>query len=208
MVWRTAEVEQVFVLEPWIRAAPFADDHLRAKKVDVVLRVAQGRVTSESGPSVCEREQNPNAEDWRWDFGDGTVARGSEVIVYPRDGIYSVTVTGGTQSQPIESVIEVLIVNVAPDFITEPPEDAEGGETYFYTVELQDQGLEDEIRLELTQAPAGMNLTPLGGRKWQLLGCASAPDGLELPPPMVAPLMAPGARWWANNSTISNDVVQ
>ena len=158
----TVEVEKVFVLEPWIRAAPFADDHLEGEEGRcLVLRVAQGRVTSESGPSVCEREQNPNAEDWRWDFGDGTVARGSEVgHVYARDGIYSVTVTGGTQSQPIESVIEVLIVNVAPDFITEPPEDAEGGETYFYTVELQDQGPEDEIQLELTQGPAGMNLTP------------------------------------------------
>ncbi|MBV70676.1 MAG: hypothetical protein CMH52_04935 [Myxococcales bacterium] len=164
------EVEQVFVLEPWLRSAPFADDHLEGEEGRcLVLRVAQGRVTSQTGPAACEREQNPNPEDWRWDFGDGTVARGSEVgHIYPRDGIYSVAVTGGTPSQPIESVIEVLIVNVAPSFITEPPEDADGGETYFYTVEISDQGPQDEVQLELTGGPEEMDLVPLGGRKWQL----------------------------------------
>ncbi|MEE2758175.1 MAG: PKD domain-containing protein [Myxococcota bacterium] len=164
------EVEQVFVLEPWLRSAPFADDHLEGEEGRcLVLRVAQGRVTSETGPAACERDQNPNPDDWRWDFGDGTVARGSEVgHIYPRDGIYSVAVTGGTPSQPIESVIEVLIVNVAPSFVTEPPEDAAGGETYFYTVEISDQGPQDEVQLELTGGPEEMDLVPLGGRKWQL----------------------------------------
>jgi hypothetical protein len=77
-------------------------------------------------------------------------------------------VNGGTVSQPIESVIEVLVVNVAPSFITEPTEYADGGETYFYTVEVADQGPEDEIKLELTSAPEGMTLESLGGRSWQV----------------------------------------
>jgi PKD repeat protein len=163
-------IEREFVLEPWVSSAPVAEDHLEGEEGRcLVLRLADGRVTSETGQEICDREENPNAELWRWDFGDGTIARGSEVgHVYPNDGIFLVTVEGGDESQPIASTIEVLVVNVAPAFVTQPPEFAQGGETYFYTVEISDQGPDDEIQLELASGVEGMFLEPLGNRQWQL----------------------------------------
>ena len=54
------------------------------------------------------------------------------------------TVSSGEVNQPIESVIKYLS-STSLQLRYQPPEFAQGGETYFYTIELDDQGPEDEI---------------------------------------------------------------
>ncbi|MCA9545374.1 MAG: hypothetical protein KC613_13310, partial [Myxococcales bacterium] len=152
--------EHTFTLEPWIDEVPIADDHLEGEEGRcLVFRIGDepGELETKIDPTVCDRELNPDAELWTWDFGDGTTARGSEVgHRYQDDGIYDVVITGGNPERPRRSRIQVFIANAAPQFITQPRTEAYRGELYQYLVRLEDQGPTDEIRLVLTRGPEGM----------------------------------------------------
>ncbi len=188
--WSGARVQQDTTLEllPWDDTA-LADDHLEGEEGQcLVFRVAPelAGLDAKVDPAACERDEPVEAGEWRWDFGDGTVKHGAEVgHRYADDGIYQVTVTGGTPEQPRRSTIQVLVVNVAPAFDTQPPNVAFRGQAWDYEIALQDAGLSDELLLELAgDAPAAMTLEPAEqARSWRLhweVPSDFADEGLDL----------------------------
>ncbi len=161
--WSGARVQQDSSLEllPWDEEA-LADDHLEGEEGQcLVFRLAPdlAGLDAKVDAAACERV-DPGVGEWRWDFGDGTVKFGVEVgHRYADDGIYQVTVTGGTPQQPRRSTIQVLVANVAPSFDTQPPNVAFRGQAYRYDVSLSDPGAADELVLEFVgAAPEGMTI--------------------------------------------------
>ncbi len=156
------ETEHPFQLDPWDGDSPIADDHLEGEEgFCLVFRIGEdvGDLSTKVDPEACNRQVNPGEALYTWDFGDGSMGRGSEVgHRYADDGIYDVVIRGGTVGRPIESRIQVFIANVAPSFLTQPPVVATPGEIYTYTVRLEDPGTTDRVRLTLDDAPDGMTL--------------------------------------------------
>ena len=164
--------EHGFELPPWDGDAPIADDHLEGEEgFCLVFRIGEDGddLSTKVDPEACERAVNPGENLYTWDFGDGSMGRGSEVgHRYADDGIYEVVIRGGTEGRPVEVHIQVLIANVAPSFLTQPPVVAIPGEVYEYTVRLEDPGETDRVRLALEGGPEGMTVTPSidSDRRW------------------------------------------
>ena len=160
--WSGVETEQTidYDLAPWVEDVPIAEDHLEGEEGRcLVFRIAEDSqgLSTKVDPTVCEREVNPDQERWSWDFGDGSTARGSEVgHVYRDDGVYDLVITGGTVERPQRSSIQVVVVNSAPEIITEARTIATAGEAYRYALRVRDQGPTDEVRMELVRGPEGM----------------------------------------------------
>ena len=154
------DVEHTFELAPWVDDVPIADDHLEGEEgACLVFRIGDdlGSLETKVDPAACERDHNPDEGLWNWTFGDGTEGTGSEVgHRYEDDGIYEIIITGGDPDRPRRSVIQVLVANAAPAFVTQPRDQAVAGETYRYVVRLADPGVTDQIRVELNRAPEGM----------------------------------------------------
>ena len=154
--------EHDFELDPWEGDSPIADDHLEGEEgFCLVFRIGDdvGDLSTKVDPAACERANNPGEELYRWDFGDGTMGAGTEVgHRYADDGIYEVVIRGGSEGRPTESRIQVLIANVAPAFLTQPPVVATPGEVYEYTLRLEDPGSTDQVRVILDESPDGMTL--------------------------------------------------
>ena len=151
-----------YELAPWVEEVPLGGDHLEGDEGRcMVFRVGDDltQFTTKVDAAVCDRGSNPDPELWMWTFGDGASAQGSEVgHRYPDDGIYQVVVEGGTPERQQRSAIQVQINNLAPSFVTDARTRASRGLTYRYTVRVEDPGPDDEVRVELRQAPEGMVL--------------------------------------------------
>jgi len=165
--------ERHFELEPWVESVPLADDHLEGEEGQcLVFRIGDdlSNLETKVDPTVCEREFNPGEELWHWIFGDGTETDGTEVgHRYLDDGIYDVLIEGGTQARPLQSSIQVLVMNAAPSFRTQPITQAKAGELYEYPIRLDDPGELDELRVLLDKAPGGMTLIEgRNDREWTL----------------------------------------
>ncbi len=159
-----------FTLEPWEQEVPIGGDHLEGEEGRcLVFRIGGGQLSTKVDPEVCRRAANPDPGAWHWEFGDGSSADGSEVgHIYRDDGVYDMVVTGGTESRPLRSTIQVYVANAAPEFLTQPPVLVEAGRTYTYDVEILDPGA-DEVRVSLDEGPEGMTLQQAGDdRHWTL----------------------------------------
>ena len=168
----TTEDEAEFELDPWEREVPIAD-HLEGDEGDcLVFRIGESAddLSTKVDPEVCGRMENPDEELWHWDFGDGSMASGSEVgHTYVDDGIYEVEIHGGDDGAPLVSRIQLLIANVAPIFETQSPVVARVGERYEYNIRLRDPGSTDRLQLALDTGPDGMTLDPgEDDRHWRL----------------------------------------
>ncbi len=152
-----------FELDPWEGDSPIADDHLEGEEgFCLVFRIGEDSddLSTKVDPAACERANNPNEEQYNWDFGDGEMGRGTEVgHRYVDDGIYDVVITGENDGLESESRIQVFIANVAPAFLTQPPVVAHPGEVYEYNLRLEDPGSTDQVRVILDEGPDGMELT-------------------------------------------------
>jgi PKD repeat protein len=159
-----------FTLPAWEDEVPIGTDHLQGVEGQcMVFRIAADGLSTKVDPAVCGRAQNPDAGLWQWDFGDGSSATGSEVgHVFADDGVYTMTVTGGTEQRPLRSSVQIFVSNAAPAFVTQPAALVEAGTMYTYDVELMDPG-QDELQLILDDGPEGMTLTKgADDRHWQV----------------------------------------
>ena len=162
--------EHDFELDAWVDRPPLPDATVQGLEGQcLVFEIADDGLATRVDDSVCVRDQNPDEALWRWEFGDNTIGRGSEVgHRYADDGVYRATVAGGPPAAPVGAKIAVSIANQPPSFVTEPPELATAGEDYTYLIELTDPGARDEIDLQLTDAPEGMTLERLAARRFRV----------------------------------------
>jgi hypothetical protein len=152
-----------YVVTPWSESA-IAEDHVIGEEGRcIVFRVNPALTTLDAkvDPAACEAEDDP-IQEWRWSFGDGAMRWGAEAgHRYSDDGIYLVKVENVDASNPRNSSIQAHIANVAPSFSSDPVEAVEPGDTYVYEVRLQDPGVSDEMRLNLSaDAPPSMRVLP------------------------------------------------
>ncbi len=167
------ESERHFELAPWVESVPLADDHLEGEEGQcLVFRIGDdlSGLETKVDPTVCEREFNPGEELWHWIFGDGAETDGTEVgHRYLDDGIYDVLIQGGTEARPLQSSIQVLVMNAAPSFRTQPITQAQAGTLYEYPIRLDDPGELDELRVLLGKGLEGMSLVEgRNDREWTL----------------------------------------
>lgn len=156
---QTTRQSNSFKLDAWETAVNLGGDHLEGDEGQcLVFRIGDGgALDTKVDPSVCGREENPDSALWNWDFGDGFGAKGSEVgHIFADDGIYEIAVTGGTVDRPLRSTIQVLVINMAPTILSQPPVIATRGREYRYTLYLEDPGPTDALQVELRFAPDGM----------------------------------------------------
>ena len=174
--WSGAVATEVieYTVAPWIEDVPVGGDRIEGDEGGcLVFRVGDdlSQFTTKVDATVCDRETNPDPELWAWTFGDGALGAGSEVgHRYADDGLYPVVVEGGTAGRLQRSAIQVQVNNVAPSFVTDARTVAQRGQSYRYAIRIDDPGLNDEVRLELRQAPEGMVLgRGLTDREWTLV---------------------------------------
>lgn len=163
------DATHTFKVDEWTDGPALPDQLQGQEGACLVFRLGDSGLTTKVDPEVCTREENPDMELWHWTFGDGGQADGSEVgHRYVDDGVYDVRLSGGPPERPSTGALQVLIANVAPEFVTQSVQVVQAGDRYTYDVEVQDPGTTDETRLWVVDGPEGLQITPTETHRWRL----------------------------------------
>jgi len=174
--------ERLLELSPWLESVVLDEDHLQVEEGECLALYIEGGLStlrSEVDPRACELHEETEESLWSWSFGDGGEAEGVEVgHRYLNDGVYDLLVQGGSELRPVQSLLQVQVINAPPSFRSQAPTQAQAGEEYLYNIHLDDPGELDLLKLSLEEGPQGMRLERgHGDREWQLSW--SIPDNFE-----------------------------